>query len=110
LQRNAFHGAIHFRVFLRQRQRRRLERGIDEMGCISQRCCGLRALRGIRQVDRHMARAVEIARLAPRQCDDVSAAGPANAAMRHFLPAPSRLRSLPFCQPLQYADADRRFH
>jgi len=46
--------------------RRFIERGIDEMGCILQRCCGLRALRPIGQVGRYVAGTVELTRLAAR--------------------------------------------
>ncbi len=46
--------------------RRLIERGIDKMGCILQRSCGLRALRRIGQIDLNVAGAVEFTRLAPR--------------------------------------------
>jgi len=41
-----------------------IERGIDEMGCTLQCCCGQRALRRVGQVDRYMPGAMELARLA----------------------------------------------
>ena len=46
--------------------RRFIERGIDKMGCILQRSCGLRALRSIGQIDLNVAGAVELSRFAPR--------------------------------------------
>ena len=57
--------------------RRFIERGIDEMGCTLQRSCGQRALRRIGQVDRHVAGAIEFARLAARQRYHFAAAGAA---------------------------------
>ena len=72
--------------------RRFIERGIDEMGCILQRSCGLRALRRIGQVDRHVAGAVELARLAPRQRDNFAAAGSAEVPQCGISDQPCRAR------------------
>ena len=73
--------------------RRFIERGIDEMGCILQRSCGLRALRRIGQVDRYVAGAMEIARLAARQRYNVAAAGPAEVPQCGISHQPGRARN-----------------
>ena len=57
--------------------RRLIERGVDEVGRAPQFGRGVLALRGIGQVDRDVAGAVELARLSPRQRDHLASAGSA---------------------------------
>ena len=72
--------------------RRFIERGIDEMGCVLQRSCGLRALRRIGQIDRYVAGAMELARLAARQRYNFAAAGPAEVPQCGISHQPGRAR------------------
>jgi hypothetical protein len=52
--------------------RRFIKRGIDQMRCALQFRCGIGTLGCYGKVDRHMARAIELARLAPRQRHDLA--------------------------------------
>jgi hypothetical protein len=62
------------------------------MGCIFQRCCGLRASRRVGQVDGYVVGAVEIARLSPRQRYDVATAGSAEVPQCGISHQPRRAR------------------